>query len=93
MRETGQALERIVARVSEINGVVADIAASAAEQTSRIGVIDETVRDLETSTKDAVSMSERASAASSALGRESEALEGQIGQFRVSEAPRRALAA
>jgi methyl-accepting chemotaxis protein len=93
VRETGQALERIVARVSGINGVVADIAASAAEQTSRIGVIDETVRDLETSTKDAVSMSERASAASSALGRESEALEGQIGQFRVSEAPRRALAA
>jgi methyl-accepting chemotaxis protein len=93
VRETGQALERIVARVSEINGVVADIAASAAEQTNRIGVIDETVRDLERSTKDAVSMSERASAASSALGRESEALESQIGQFRVGEAPRAALAA
>ena len=85
VRETGQALERIVARVSDINGVVADIAASATEQTQRIGAIDETVRDLETSTKDAVSMSERAAGASAALDRESEALESQIGQFRVSQ--------
>jgi methyl-accepting chemotaxis protein len=30
--ETGQALERIVAQVAEINGVVAEIAASAQEQ-------------------------------------------------------------
>src|SRR5437763_5034173 len=36
VRQTGETLERIVGRVSEINGVVADIATSAQEQSSRI---------------------------------------------------------
>ena len=95
VRNTGATLERIVGRVSEINGVVAEIAASASEQSGRISAIDGAVRKMEVATRDTVVMSERASASSAALGRESETLERLIGQFRVGEVtpPRRARAA
>jgi methyl-accepting chemotaxis protein len=85
VRNTGETLERIVGRVSEINGVVGDIAASASEQSGRISAIDGAVRELEQTTRDTVAMSERASAASAALGQEGQTLEKLIGQFRVKE--------
>ncbi len=85
VRKTGETLERIVGRVSQINGVVGDIAACASEQSSCISAIDGAVRDMEQSTRDSVSLSVRAGAASSALADESQSLEQLIGQFRLTD--------
>ena len=83
VRQTGETLRRIVGRASEISRVVGDIAASAADQSSRIADIDG--EEMKQSTRDTLSMSERASAASSVLSGESKTLERLIGEFRLAE--------
>ena len=81
--ETGQALTRIEGRVDEINGVVADIAASAHEQASSLQEVNKAVAELGHVTQQNAAMSEQATAASQSLAQESGVLSGLIRAFRV----------
>ncbi|WP_231754738.1 methyl-accepting chemotaxis protein, partial [Phenylobacterium sp. CCH9-H3] len=92
VRETGAALEGIVARVAEINAVVNEIAASAQEQATGLQQVNAAVNDMDRVTQQNAAMVEESTAASQALAREAEALQDMVARFRVeaAEARRRA---
>ena len=83
--ETGEALTRIEGKVGEINGVVADIAASAHEQASSLQEVNKAVAEMDTVTQQNAAMSEEATAASQSLAQESGVLSGLIRGFRIAE--------
>ncbi|HXQ14051.1 MAG TPA: methyl-accepting chemotaxis protein, partial [Caulobacteraceae bacterium] len=95
--ETGKALERIVTQVAQINGVVAEIAASAQEQATGLQQVNTAVNQMDQVTQQNAAMVEQSTAASHALAQETEELARLIGRFEVGEeakvqalAPRRA---
>jgi methyl-accepting chemotaxis protein len=86
--ETGQALERIVAQVTQINGVVAEIAASAQEQAVGLAQVNTAVNQMDQVTQQNAAMVEQSTAASHALAQETEELSRLIGRFEVGEPAR-----
>ncbi|WP_374573350.1 methyl-accepting chemotaxis protein [Phenylobacterium sp.] len=83
--ETGQALERIVAQVSEITTLVTDIAASAQEQASGLQQVNVAVNQMDQVTQQNAAMVEESTAASHALAGEAEELMRLLGKFQVGE--------
>jgi len=83
--ETGKALELIAAQVTQINGVVSEIAASAHEQATGLHEVNAAVNQMDQATQQNAAMVEEASAAAHALREETDALSVLISQFRVSE--------
>ena len=83
--ETGKALERIVAQVSEITAAVTDIAASAQEQATGLQQINTAINQMDQVTQQNAAMAEEATAASRSLAQESEQLTSLIIQFQVSQ--------
>ncbi len=81
--QTGKALARIEAKVSEIDNVVADIAASAQEQAAGLHQVNAAINQMDQGTQQNAAMSEQASAASRSLAQESGRLSQLIGQFRI----------
>jgi methyl-accepting chemotaxis protein len=81
--ETGQSLERIVAKVSQINSVVSDIAAGAEEQSSALQEVNTAVNQMDQATQQNAAMAEQATAAARSMVQESEQLSGMIGQFQL----------
>lgn len=80
---TGEALQRIVAQVGQINGVVGEIAASAQEQATGLEQVNTAVSQMDQVTQQNAAMVEEASAASHALSREADVLNQLMGQFNV----------
>ncbi|HVE20950.1 MAG TPA: methyl-accepting chemotaxis protein [Acidocella sp.] len=83
--ETGRALERIVAQVARLNGLVADIAASAQEQATGLNEVNIAVNQMDQVTQQNAAMVEQSSAASHSLEGEAEKLARLIRQFRIDE--------
>ncbi len=83
--ETGQALGRIVTQVSQINGLVAELAASAKEQSTGLGEVNAAVNQMDQVTQQNAAMVEEATAASHSLSEEAQELAHLIGQFRIGE--------
>ncbi|WP_102109288.1 methyl-accepting chemotaxis protein [Oceaniglobus roseus] len=83
--ETGQALRRIVASVSEISGQVSEIAGSAKQQALTLEEINSSVNQLDQSTQQNAARLEETTAASDALRSEAVSLVETIGHFRLSE--------
>jgi len=81
--ETGKSLERIVAKVAEINTVVSDIASGAQEQATGLQQVNTAVNEMDKVTQQNAAMAEEATAASRSLAQESEQLTRLVGQFRV----------
>ena len=81
--ETGQSLERIVAKVAEINAVVSDIAAGAQEQATGLQQVNTAVNEMDKVTQQNAAMAEEATAAGRSLAQESQQLDGLVGQFKV----------
>jgi methyl-accepting chemotaxis protein len=81
--ETGKSLERIVAKVAEINAVVSDIAAGALEQATGLQQVNTAVNEMDKVTQQNAAMAEEATAASRSLAQESEQLTSLVGQFRL----------
>jgi methyl-accepting chemotaxis protein len=81
--ETGKSLERIVAKVAEINGVVTEIAAGAQEQATGLQQVNTAVNQMDKVTQQNAAMAEQATAASRALSQESTELSNLVGQFQV----------
>jgi methyl-accepting chemotaxis protein len=79
--ETGKALERIVSQVAEINGIVAEIAASAEEQATGLQQVNTAVNQMDQVTQQNAAMVEQSTAASHTLAGEAEQLSKLISRF------------
>ncbi len=97
--DTGKALDRIVEQVVKLNELIADIAASAQEQSTGLGEVNTTVNQMDQVTQQNAAMVEQATAASHTLAGEAEELTRLVGQFslgssgmahQVAAPPRRA---
>ena len=84
--ETGQALGRIVTQVSQLNGLVTELAASAKEQATGLGEVNAAVNQMDQVTQQNAAMVEQATAASHSLEDEAEELARLVGQFRIGQA-------
>jgi methyl-accepting chemotaxis protein len=83
--ETGHALGRIAVQVTQLNGLVAELAASAKEQSTGLGEVNAAVNQMDQVTQQNAAMVEQATAASHGLSGEAQELARLIGQFRIGE--------
>jgi methyl-accepting chemotaxis protein len=84
--QAGQALERIVAQISDLNAVVVEIAASAKEQATGLAEVNTAVNQMDQVTQQNAAMVEQSTAASRALAQEAAELGQLIGRFQVGAA-------
>jgi methyl-accepting chemotaxis protein len=84
--QTGQALDRIVTNIAEINKRVAQIAVSAKEQALGLNAINKTIDQLDQVTQQNASMVEESTAASAELASESQQLAEFVSCFDVDNA-------
>ena len=82
--ELGKVFERIIDQVSEINRVVADIAAGAQEQAAGLQQINTAINGMDRSTQQIATMAEESTAASHSLSQEMTRLAGLVEQFQVA---------
>ena len=85
--KTGAALTAIVMSVSEISKRVAEIAASAREQSIGLNEINSAVIDLDHVTQQNAAMFEETTAASHALTAEADSLAAAVARFRLGDVP------
>ncbi|HVK42370.1 MAG: mcpA [Phenylobacterium sp.] len=83
--ETGEALQRIVGRVAEIDSLVGEIAASAQEQATGLAEVNGAVNQMDQVTQQNAAMVEESTAASHALANEAEALAGSVARFKIGQ--------
>ena len=83
--QTGEALQRIVSRVAEIDGLVSEIAASAQEQATGLQQVNTAVNQMDQVTQQNAAMVEESTAASHSLSQEAEVLAGSVSRFRIGE--------
>ena len=83
--ETGRALARIAAQVSEISGIVTEISASAQEQAVGLQEVNTAVNQMDQMTQQNAAMVEQSTAASHSLRGEAEQLATLIGRFRTGQ--------
>jgi len=88
--ETGAALQRIIASIAEINGLVADIATSAEQQASGLQQVNTAVAEMDGVTQQNAAMVEEATAASRSLAAEADQLATQLGRFQLGNMERAA---
>jgi methyl-accepting chemotaxis protein len=100
--ETGQALQQIVDKVTEITATVADISSGAQDQATGLQQVNVAVAHMDQTTQQNAAMVEESTAASHELAREAAELVTLIGRFKINDtgarrfeppAPRAALAA
>jgi methyl-accepting chemotaxis protein len=81
--ETGEALQRIVLKVSETNTLVLEIVNGAKEQAKGLGDLNLVINQMDQMNEQNAAMAEEATAASVSLAKESERLSELVGQFEV----------
>jgi methyl-accepting chemotaxis protein len=81
--QTGEALQRIVSRVAEIDGLVSEIAASAQEQATGLQQVNTAVNQMDQVTQQNAAMVEESTAASHSLSQEAESLAGSVARFQI----------
>lgn len=87
--ETGEALVSIVSKVTEIDGLIAEIALSSQEQATGLNQVNSAVNQMDQITQQNAAMVEEATAAASSLRAESVELSRLVGRFKLDdEAPR-----
>jgi methyl-accepting chemotaxis protein len=86
--ETGKVLERILTQVTQINGVVTEIAASAEEQSTGLQQVNTAVNQMDQVTQQNAAMVEEATAASHALTSEADTLARLISRFELGDQAR-----
>ena len=85
--ETGQALDRIVAHVAQIEGLVTEISSSAAEQATGLQQVNTAVNQMDQMTQQNAAMVEQSTAASHSLSQEADGLAAAVSRFRVGARP------
>ncbi len=84
--QTGEALQAIVGKVSEIDALVSEIAAGGAEQATGLNEVNAAVNQMDQTVQQNAAMVEQSTAASYALKGEANGLMQMIGRFQVSGA-------
>ena len=82
--QTGQSLSRIVTKVQQIDGVVAEIAASTSGQANGLRTVNTAVNEMDQVTQQNAAMAEQATAASYSLEQETQKLIQLVDQFTLS---------
>ncbi|MBY3382855.1 methyl-accepting chemotaxis protein [Rhizobium laguerreae] len=83
VRETGKALDEIVAQVQQVNGNVLAIVESSKEQATGLKEINTAVNTMDQGTQQNAAMVEESTAAAHSLAREADALFQLLGQFNI----------
>ena len=81
--ETGRSLDRIIGRIGEISGLVADISGSAVQQAQGLSQVNTAVGEMDGVTQRNAAMVEESTAAARSLSSEADALSGEIARFRL----------
>jgi methyl-accepting chemotaxis protein len=81
--ETGRSLDRIVAQVTQVNGIVATIAITAREQALSLQEVNTAIKHMDQVTQQNAAMVEESTAASHHLAEEAGKLERLVAQFRT----------
>nr|WP_314432205.1 methyl-accepting chemotaxis protein [uncultured Brevundimonas sp.] len=84
--QTGEALQRIVSRVAEIDGLVSEISASAQEQATGLQQVNTAVNQMDQVTQQNAAMVEQSTAASHSLAQEADVLASSVSRFRTGHA-------
>ncbi|HEY1071852.1 methyl-accepting chemotaxis protein, partial [Brevundimonas sp.] len=84
--QTGEALQRIVSRVAEIDGLVSEISASAQEQATGLQQVNTAVNQMDQVTQQNAAMVEQSTAASHSLSQEADVLAASVSRFRTGQA-------
>lgn len=92
VNRTGDALTDIVERVTNIAGLIGQIATGAQEQSMGLGEINVGVSQLDMVTQQNAAMVEEATAASATLKHEAQSLQGVIARFRLKDGAARSRA-
>ncbi|THD49602.1 MAG: chemotaxis protein, partial [Bradyrhizobium sp.] len=82
--QTGEALERIVVQVAQIDGVVSKVAASSQEQANGLQMVDSAVSQMDAATRRNAEMALKTTDAARALTEKTEELARMTGRFRFS---------
>ena len=88
--ETGQALERIVARIAEVSQLVSGIASSAEQQAAGLQQVNTAVGEMDSVTQQNAAMVEESNAAARSLSAEAEDLARHVARFRIAVGTSRA---
>ncbi|MDR3508912.1 MAG: methyl-accepting chemotaxis protein [Caulobacteraceae bacterium] len=83
VRQTGEALARILTKVGEINGVVTQIALSVQEQSTGLHQVNSAVNQMDQVVQQNAAMVEQSTAASHSMAEETEQLAALVGRFEV----------
>gem|GEM_PF-4403459 len=83
--KTGEALERIIGRVAEIDKLVGDIDRSAQEQAAGLAEVNTAVNQMDQTTQQNAAMVEEATAAVHSLRNEAKSLSSCVSGFRMAE--------
>jgi methyl-accepting chemotaxis protein len=81
--ETGKSLERILAQVVDINGIIGTIASGAQEQSAGLQQVNTAINDMDRVTQQNAAMVEETTAASHALAEDTAQVAALISQFRI----------
>jgi len=84
--QTGEALQRIVGRVADIDSLVSEISASAQEQATGLQQVNSAVNQMDQVTQQNAAMVEEATAASHSMVNESDQLSQSVQRFSISQA-------
>jgi len=83
VEQTGQALQDIVSRVAEIDGLMGEIARSAREQASSLGEVNRALNQMDQVTQQNAAMVEQSTAGAVTLSSEARELARMVNQFRL----------
>ena len=83
--ETGEALQRIMLQVTEINDVISGIASDSQKQSTALTEINAAIEQLNEVTQKNATMAEQSSEAGRSLTQQTERLAQLVGQFRIAE--------
>jgi len=86
VNQSGQTLELIVDDVKKVGDIVAEIAASSAEQSSGIEQVNNAVNSMDELTQQNAALAEETSSASASMSEKSRQMAGLVGFFKLSQA-------
>jgi methyl-accepting chemotaxis protein len=84
--DAGEALNGIVAKVAQIDGVIAEISVSSQEQATGLGQVNSAVNQMDQVTQQNAAMVEESTAAAASLRREADELSVLVARFRTEAA-------
>ena len=82
----GQTMQEIVQSVQRVSGIIEEISASSAEQSSHMQQVNSTVGELEQMTQQNAALVEESAAAAGAMSEQAAVLERLVGRFKLAGA-------